>query len=97
MSPPWWEAVKCDCRLHLFAEQRWGARVGALEGSPPGDPVVLLGDVSAHMDNDSETWRGVVRRNGLLDLNLSGVELLVFCGNHSVSITNTVSEPKGVL
>lgn len=68
-----------------------------LEGSPPGDPVVLLGDVSAHMDNDSETWRGVVRRNGLLDLNPSGVELLVFCGNHSVSITNTVSEPKGVL
>lgn len=46
---------------------------GVLEGSPPGDSVVLPGDVNTHMDNDSETWRGVIRRNGLLDLNLSCV------------------------
>lgn len=34
------------------------------------------------MDNDSETWRGVGGRNGLLYLNPSGVLLLDFCAHH---------------
>lgn len=39
---------------------------GVLEHAVPGDFVVLVGDFSAHIGNDSETWRDMTRRNGLL-------------------------------
>lgn len=47
-----------------------------LEGAPTGESTVKLGDFSAHMGNDSMTWRGVIGRSGLLNLNPSGVQLL---------------------
>ncbi|KAL7866069.1 hypothetical protein SRHO_G00113160 [Serrasalmus rhombeus] len=67
-----------------------------LESAPPGDTIVLLGDFNAHMGNDSVTWRGVIGRNGLSDLNPSGVQFLDFCANHSLSIMNTMFEHKDV-
>uniref|UniRef100_A0AAV2LMA5 Endonuclease/exonuclease/phosphatase domain-containing protein n=1 Tax=Knipowitschia caucasica TaxID=637954 RepID=A0AAV2LMA5_KNICA len=67
-----------------------------LDSAPPGDSVILLGDFNAHVGNASDTWRGVIGKNGPADLNPSGVQFLDFCASHSWSITNTMFEHKGV-
>lgn len=62
-----------------------------LEDAPFGDPIILVWDFSPHMGNDLD---GVIGRNGLLDLNLSGVQLVHFCANHSLSITLSALDTK---
>lgn len=52
--------------------------------APTGEFIVLLGDFSADVSNDSITWTGVVGRNSLPDLSLSGVQLLDFCAGYGL-------------
>lgn len=60
---------------------------GVQSSAPTGDSVVLLGDFNAYLGSDS--------KNGLPDLNPSGVLLLDFCNRHSLTITNTMFEHRG--
>ena len=56
-----------------------------LDSAPTGDSFVLLGDFNVYMGNDSVTWRSVIGRIGLPDLNLSAVQLLDFCASQSLA------------
>ena len=47
-----------------------------LESAPTGDSIIPPGEFNTHVANDSETWRGVTGRNGMPNLNPSGVQLL---------------------
>lgn len=81
------------------------AREGVLSPQPSGSHWVgcsiwrlccPTGEFSTHLGNNSETWRNLSKRNGLSELNQSGVLLLDFCANHSLSIINAVFKHKDV-
>ena len=67
-----------------------------LESAPTGNSTILLGDFNTHAGNDNETWRRVMGRNELPDLNPSGVQLLDFCASGCLFITNIMFSQKSV-
>ena len=70
--------------------------LGVLEGIPGTDSIVLLGDFNAHVENDAQTWKGVIGKNGDSDINAQGRLLLDFCADGSLSIMNTFFHHKDI-
>lgn len=56
---------------------------------PPIDSVVVLGDFNAHIGNNGDTWRGMIGRNYLPDLNPCGETLLYTSLLISVLVSRT--------
>ena len=70
--------------------------LGVLEGIPGTDSIVLLGDFRAHVENDSQTWKGVIGKNGDSDTKAQGRLLLDFCAAGDLSIMNMFFHHKDI-
>ena len=56
----------------------------------PGQTNILLGDFSARVGTDHQTWEGVIGTEGVRKCNSNGLLLLKKCAEHGLLITNTV-------
>lgn len=65
---------------------------GVLEGASTGDSVGLLQDFNAHVGNNSETWKRMIGRNRLPDLNLNGYPYVPVVPRHPRLIWEQVDQ-----
>lgn len=61
----------CNSSYQLSSSTLLKSQGGFLENTQTGDSIVLLRDVITHLVNDSDSWKDVIRRNILPDLNQS--------------------------
>jgi len=66
----------------------------AVSQIPIADKVVLLGDFNARVGTDSETWKGVIGKDGIGNVNANGLMLLSKCAELGLLITNTMFRQK---
>ena len=63
---------------------------------PKGDHPVLMGDLNARVGRDTESWRGVIGRQGEETLNRNGHRLLGLCATNNLVILNTFFQHKEI-
>ena len=61
-----------------------------ISAAPRTDKLILLGDFSARMGTDHQTWEGVIGPEGVGKCSSNGLPLLRKCAEHELLITNTV-------
>ncbi len=57
---------------------------------PKEDKIILLGDFNARVGRDQHLWKGTIVKEGIGNINTSGVMLLSNCVKHDLIITNTI-------
>ena len=61
-----------------------------ISATPRADKLILLGDFSARVGTDHQTWEGVIGTERIGTCNSNGLLLLKKCAEHELQITNTV-------
>ena len=61
-----------------------------ISATPRADKLILLGDISARVGTDHQTWEGVIETEGIGKCNSNDLLLLKKCVEHELLITNTV-------
>ena len=51
--------------------------------------IVLMGDFNAHVETDTDTWKGVIEKHGVIKLNENGWYLLQLCCSNGLRIRKT--------
>ena len=54
----------------------------------PTESTALMGDFNAHVGTDAATWKGVIGKHGVTELNENGRYLLQFCCSNGLRIMN---------
>ena len=68
----------------------------ALGKATLSEPLVLLGDFSAHVGIDNGTWNGVIGQHGDPDISKNRRCLLQFCATNGLCIMNTFFQLKRI-
>ncbi len=61
---------------------------------PKKDKIILLGDFNARVGRVQHLWKGTIGKEGIGNINTSGVMLLSNCVKHDLIITNTLFRQK---
>ena len=68
----------------------------ALLRVPATESTVLMWDFNAHVETDTDTWKGVIGKHGVTGLNENGRYLLQFCCSNGLRIMNTFFQHREV-
>ena len=61
-----------------------------ISATPRTNKLILLGEFSARVRTDQQTWEGVIGSEGVAKCNSNGLLLIMKCDEHDLLITNTV-------